>query len=408
MTNFQKWKSLTASLESPELFLDLSWYWAVSTALERRVYFGDLSRPHFCNMFLLFVGPPAVGKGTSMREATKLLHAFNYEDEKGVERQDPFTMQKEKLFKLLPDNLTFEKLVDILATSRARVFITGPQTAASYTAYHFALEELSSLLKRNKTEDVARFLLNLYDGEPFSYATKHHGAYTLKNCCLGFIAGTQVDFIRKAEADGLLGEGLFSRFIIAYERQPRQRVFDYPPLSEEQTAHKKALQLWLKQLSKLKGRIVLSDTTSAHLQRWWEKEAEYLSQYAEGKLANYFARRKDQVKRLAAAMHFSESISLEIPQERFDEAADLLRRLESSVIRLVNQTGRNQLYPIAERLVRDIAFAGPAGRTRAQVMAFLLPEMDFNEAEGLLEMLVTSNRINTNGSHYYATQTSNQ
>lgn len=400
MTNFQKWKSLTQALESPEIFLDLSWYWAVSTALERRVYYGDLARPQFCNMFLLFVGPPAVGKGTALREATKLLHAFNYTDEKGLEREDPFTLTKEKLFKLLPDNLTFEKLVDILARSPARAFITGPQTAASYTAYHFALEELSSLLKRNKTDDVARFLLNLYDGEPFQYATKHHGSYTLKNCCLGFIAGTQVDFIRKAEADGLLGEGLFSRFIIAYERAPRQRVFDYPPLTEEQSLQKKSLQIWLRELSKIKGRILVSEETGLHLQSWWEKEAEYLSQYAEGKLANYFARRKDQVKRLAAAMHFSESLTMEIPRERFDEAADLLRRLESSVIRLVNQTGRNQLFPIGERLVRDIQFAGPAGRTRAQVMGFLLPEMDFNEAEGLLEMLVTSNRIDFNGSVY--------
>ena len=400
MTNFQKWKSFTQALESPEIFLDLSWYWAVSTALERRVYYGDLARPQFCNMFLLFVGPPAVGKGTALREATKLLHAFNYTDEKGVEREDPFTLTKEKLFKLLPDNLTFEKLVDILARSPARAFITGPQTAASYTAYHFALEELSSLLKRNKTDDVARFLLNLYDGEPFQYATKHHGSYTLKNCCLGFIAGTQVDFIRKAEADGLLGEGLFSRFIIAYERAPRQRVFDYPPLTEEQQLQKKALQVWLRELSKIKGRILVTDQTGLHLQDWWEKEAEYLSQYAEGKLANYFARRKDQVKRLAAAMHFSESLTMEIPRERFDEASDLLRKLESSVIRLVNQTGRNQLFPIAERLVRDIQFAGPAGRTRAQVMGFLLPEMDFREAEGLLEMLVTSNRIDFNGNIY--------
>lgn len=400
MTNFQKWKSFTQALESPEIFLDLSWYWAVSTALERRVYYGDLARPQFCNMFLLFVGPPAVGKGTALREATKLLHAFNYTDEKGVEREDPFTLTKEKLFKLLPDNLTFEKLVDILARSPARAFITGPQTAASYTAYHFALEELSSLLKRNKTDDVARFLLNLYDGEPFQYATKHHGSYTLKNCCLGFIAGTQVDFIRKAEADGLLGEGLFSRFIIAYERAPRQRVFDYPPLTEEQSLQKKSLQVWLKELSKIKGRILVSDLTGLHLQSWWEKEAEYLSQYAEGKLANYFARRKDQVKRLAAAMHFSESLTMEIPRERFDEAADLLRKLESSVIRLVNQTGRNQLFPIAERLVRDIQFAGVTGRTRAQVMGFLLPEMDFREAEGLLEMLTTSNRIDFNGTTY--------
>ena len=401
MTNFQKWKALTSAIESPDLFLDLAWYWAVGTALERRVYYGDLTRPQFCNPFLLLVGPPAVGKGTAMREALKLLHAFHYENEKGIGRIDPITGEKQHLFLKLPDTLTFEKLVEIFAHKDAvRSHIISPTAAISYTAFHFALEELSALLKKNKTDDVARFLLNLYDGEPFQYSTKHHNSYTLKNCCLSFIAGTQVDFIRKAEQDGLLGEGLFSRFIIAYAQQPRQRVFDYPPLDDTQKAYKKDLQLWLAGLGKLRGRITFSDETAAYLQRWWELEAEHLSQYADSKLANYFARRKDQVKRLAAAMHFSESTELVIPQATFHEAASLLRRLESSVIRLVNQTGRNQLYPIAERLVSDIKLAGPAGRTVAQVMCYLLPEMDKPEADNLLDMLVKANRIKFDGMTY--------
>ena len=406
MTNFQKWKSLTSAIESPDLFLDLAWYWAVGTALERRVYYGDITRPQFVNPFLLLVGPPAVGKGTAMREALKLLHAFHYENEKGISKIDPITGEKQHLFLKLPDTLTFEKLVEIFAHKDAvRSLIISPTAAISYTAYHFALEELSALLKKNKTDDVARFLLNLYDGEEFQYSTKHHGSYRLKNCCLSFIAGTQVDFIRKAEQDGLLGEGLFSRFIIAYASTPRQRVFDYPPLTDEQKTYRKELQLWLAGLSKLKGKIDFEPTTAAYLQRWWELEAEHLSQYTESKLANYFARRKDQVKRLAAAIHFSESTSFTIPQACFEEAASLLRRLETSVIRLVNQTGRNQLYPIGERLVSDIKLSMPKGRSVAQVMAYLLPEMDKQEADNLLSMLVAARRIVFDGATYKLNET---
>ena len=33
-------------------------------------------------------------------------------------------------------------------------------------------------------------------------------------------------------------------------------------------------QLWLQQLSKIKGRIIVTDATATHLQNWWEKEAE--------------------------------------------------------------------------------------------------------------------------------------
>jgi len=403
MTNFQKWKELTSALESPDIFLDLSWYWAVATALERRVFYGDLSRPQFCNMFLLLVGPPAVGKGTSMREATKLLHAYPYQDDKGIGRKDPLTLEDEKLFRNLPDTLTFEKLIEIFADKKApRAIILGPQSAISYTAFHFALEELSALLKKNKTDDVARFLLNLYDGEPFQYATKHHGSFVLKNCCLGFIAGTQVDFIRKAEQEGLLGEGLFSRFIIAYATTPRQRVFDYPPLTDEQKAHKSTLQLWLKGLSKLRGRVTFSEDTGRYLQHWWETEATHLAQYNDGKLANYFARRKDQVKRLAAARHFSESTEMEISLESFEWAASLLRTLEGSVIRLVNQTGRNTLYPIGERLVSFVRLAADRGRSAGEVMGFLLPEMEFKEAEDILKMLTAAGRLKFDGMKYKA------
>ena len=402
MTNHEKFRFFTSALESPDSFIDLAWWWAVSTALERRVHYGDLSRPQFCNMYVLFVGPPAVGKGTAMREAANLLHAFPYRDAKGNVRINPVTATPELLFKQLPDALTFEKLVEVLAKLPPKEYITGPNSATHYTASHFLLEELSSLLKRNKTEDVARFLLTLYDGQPFEYATKHHGTYVIRNSSLAFIAGTQVDFIRKAEQDGLLGEGLFSRFIICYERQPRQRVFDYPALTDEQKAYKKELQVWLHGLSKIKGQVTVSAETSEWLQKWYEEEAVHLASYNESKLANYFSRRKDQVKRLAAAMNFSESVDLMIPLHCFESSIAVLRRFESSVIRLANQTGRNQLYPVAERLISDIKLAGQAGRSLASVMGFLLPEMDFPEAENLIKQLQQAGRIKFDGSKFTA------
>jgi len=160
MTNFLKWKSLTSALESPDLFLDLSWYWAVATALERRVFYGDLSRPQFCNMFLLLVGPPAVGKGTAMREATKLLHAFPFVDDKGIGRKDPITLEDEKLFRNLPDTLTFEKLIEIFADKKApRAIILGPQSAMSYTGLRYWRSFLASrylVALRRPEGEVAR------------------------------------------------------------------------------------------------------------------------------------------------------------------------------------------------------------------------------------------------------------
>ena len=400
MTNLQRWQLFTAELESPDIFLDLVFHWAVGTALERRIYYGSAGRKHHCNPFTLLIGPPAVGKGTAMRAACSLLDAFYFEDENGRRRKDPITLQDEKLFLQLPDTLTFERLIELIAKTPDRVIITGPKTAEGGKGFYFALEELSSLLKKNKTEDVGRFLINGYDGEPFRYSTKHHGDHTIKNYNISFIAGTQVDFIRKLESEGLAGEGLLSRFLIAYAREPRKRVFDYPPLTQDQRTAQHELREWLKSISKLRGTITLTQPVNDFMQAWYENESEHLNQYADSKLANYFARRKDQVKRLAAAIHFRESSSLEIPVEPFQEAASLLRLLESSVIRLVNQTGRNALYPIAERLIAYVKQAGPDGKSHAMVMGFLMPEMDYPEAEKTIKMLIEAGRISYDGKLY--------
>ena len=390
MTNYQKWKSLTSALESPDLFLDFAWWFAVNTSLERRVHYGDPARPQYLNLYILFVGPPAVGKGSAMREADRLLSAYPFQDPKGNFRKDVVTGETEALFPKLPDTTTFESLCEVLARANPKTIIIDEKTAKSYVAYRFQLEELSSLLRRNKADDVARFLLNLYDGEPYTYKTKHHGTFIIKNCSLAFIAGTQVDFIRRAESDGLLGEGLFSRFLVVYETQKRHSLFDYPELTDEQKGYKKDLQLWLRGLSKLTGRIILEPPVAAFLQAWYEKEDTYMERFADSKLALYFARRKDQVKRLAAAIHFSESADLTIPLPAFEQAIDIMRRLENSVIKLTRSTGRNPLFNISEQLLAYLRL-GP--KTNPEVMNFLMSDMELPEALNMLQMLQQSNRI---------------
>ena len=43
MTNHQRWKLYTEALESPDIFLDLAWYWAVGTALASASLAGDFT-----------------------------------------------------------------------------------------------------------------------------------------------------------------------------------------------------------------------------------------------------------------------------------------------------------------------------------------------------------------------------
>ena len=395
MTNLEKWRALTSQLETPANFVDLAWYAAVLTALERRVFYGDPSRPHFINGFFLFVGKPALGKGTIMREAAKLIsRGLAPKNEAGGYDKDPITGEKRRLFQQMPDTVTFEQLISVIAKS-TKVFKhtapSGETKAEAHASVYFHLEELSSLLKPSKSEDVARFLLQMYDCAPYTYSTKHHGTYVLKQPCLNFMAGTQVDYIRKAEQSGLLGEGLFSRFIICYEKDKRQSVFEFGDLSDEQKRYQEELSVWLANLSTLYGSLKYADdTVSVAMQQWCEAEDKYLSAYGDGKLSNYFARRKDHVKRLAAAIHFSDSRDMSITLPPFREASAMCRRLESTVIQLASLTGRNALFPLQERILALIE-SGP--KTNAEVMEALRADANLVEVNDILRLLVECKKI---------------
>ena len=46
--------------------------------------------------------------------------------------------------------------------------------------------------------------------------------------------------------------------------------------------------------------------------------------------------------------------------------------------------------------------AGPDGKSHAMVMGFLMPEMDYPEAEKTIKMLIEAGRIKYDGSKYTA------
>ena len=398
MTNKQKWDSVTEALESPQIFIDLSWYFTISAALQRRVWFGNYNRAMFSNMYVLFVAPPATGKGTAAREGAKLLNKYALPGPDGKPLIDPETKEPRMLFTVLPDAVTFEKLVHLIAHCTQTVNAT-PEIVYAHASAYFALEELSSLFRRQKAEDVCRFLLNMYDCVPFKYDTKNAKTSTIKNGCLSLIACTQLDFMRKAENDGLLGEGLFSRMLIAYAERTRQVRFHYADLTAEQLQHQKDLQLWTKELHKLYGQVQYDSSVHDWLEAWWKDEREYLAQYQDGKLAEYFSRRKDQVIKLAIAHHFSENLNLHIDLKSFEFSAGLTRDLEPGVVKIARRTGRNAAFPIHERL---IAYCKKP-RSNMEVMDFLSSELDLTESLNTLVQLQQTGRIAQQGDIWQAT-----
>lgn len=389
MTNLEKWQLLTSDLEAPQNYIDFVWYFTISSALERRVFFGDPERPLFCNQYLLLVGPPGIGKGTSMREGKRLLQRYPLTDPNGTPLFDR-EKQPRALFHSFSDSITFEALVWDMVECTKAIYKPDGGIAAQAAGY-FLLEELSSLFRKNKSEDVARLLLNLYDCIDYEYRTRTKSTARIRKGCLNLIAGTTMDFVRTAEQSGMLGEGLFSRTLIIYADAPRHIRFSYANLSAEQKLAQASLQDWLRDLSKLYGRIEIPPETNDWLESWWAKEYEHLAAFSDDKLMNFFSRRKVQVHKLAAAIHYSEHKVLSpIPIPTWELAAHKVRSLEDNIIKIARRTGRSQTYSIQERLVQFIC---QQPRTHMEVVDFLSPNLQYQEIISMLEGVQASGKV---------------
>lgn len=390
-TNFELWSFVTKDLGAPPVFLQFAFYAGVSIALERRVFYGTLDRPLFVNNYTLLVGPAAVGKGQSLREMRSILRLLPRTDAQGnpvVDRKSAGEFVP--LFHALPDTSTFEQIVADMAMCRVSIKRPDDGTIYEHASGYLALEELSSLLRLNKADDVARLLLNLYDCEEFSYHTKKSGCYKIRNGCFNLLAGTTVDFLAKAEQNGLVGEGLTSRMLIVHaDRRPFDK-FEQNSLSPEQLEARQTLAKHFYRLGHLFGQIRYGPGCLEWLEEWWTEEYKHLS-ILDTRLQNYFSRRKLAMLKLAAAVHFSESFELEIKLPTFQFVAKQLRLLEDPVIQLARRAGRNVSYGVVERFLNRLERV--KRMSIAEVIEHLSSDMQMPEITETLVMLQESKQL---------------
>jgi hypothetical protein len=386
---------MTSDLGAPKVFLDFCLYAATAVALERRVFYGQLDgRPWFINNYMLLVGPAGVGKGQSLREVKRVLSMFPMMDG-GEPVLDNKTGEPVPLFYSLSDTMTFEHIVLCLATEK-RAHVKPDQSVYQHTSAYVILEELSSLLRVNKSDDVARLLLNLYDCEQYEYKTKRSGSYTIKNGCFNLLAGTTVDFLAQAEKNGLAGEGLMSRFMLVYADTRQFDRFFQSEMSAAQKEAQREVATHLFKLSQLFGQLTIGDHALEYLEEWWKSEQAHLASFGDPKLDNFFTRRKAHVMKLAAAIHFTEEFSLEISIEAFQKATMMVRELEEPVIKMLRHAGgKNLAYSIGERLLSRLARQGRM--THGQVVDFLHTDLDFQQAQNLLQTLQQSGKMTKDG-----------
>jgi hypothetical protein len=335
ITNWRRWQSYTDGLASPQNYIDWGFVYLITASLQRRVWLPPAHSKLFPNIYPILVGPPGVGKGMLIRRVSELLrhHKIEFQEfNKPKNEQEAIliarlkeTMKTEEkenqqgdLIPLLPDAITYEALVKNMASAIGRVnyHVTDKDgkeqmKIATYSALAACLEELESLIRKNKSDSLMTFLIQAYDcGDEYKYETKGQGKDRILNICLNFLAGTNPDFIKEMFDEKIVSSGFSSRVHFIYATKNRKSVCFLPELTAAQEDDKLHLLKHIQDLTKLFGQMVFGPGVQDYLVDWWarfEKTPDMCGSKSP-RLAGYRSRRNIHTMKLAMAFHYMERL----------------------------------------------------------------------------------------------------
>lgn len=247
------------------MFIKWTAIWAVSAALERRVFTITARSALFPNLFVLLVSPPGVGKSAILEPTLDMMHAT-------------------RKLKLAPDDVTNASLIDALAAS-AQIKQYGTEVweyaSLATCAPEFGVFMSSHDLKFMSTLSV------LFDNKKIFTETRRtrDEQIEIHNPSMTLLAGTQPAFLQSFLPEEAWGQGFMARVIMVYSG-----TFTPVPLfGNLGKINHKELQKSYERLCDIHGEMKWTRGAQERIELWYNGGCQPIPQNS--RLANYNTRR---------------------------------------------------------------------------------------------------------------------
>lgn len=401
-TNREQWLHLTDHLPSPDIYREIAWLFTVNAALQRRVWIGNYElEALFPVLFIVLVGPPAVGKGATLGRVSDLVSYHKFRPKANQEVWDELHKNKELPLLLPngPDATTYEGLLANMSQSNRMVEInlpgkSKPKREAQQNIV-LILEEWKSLLRRTGKNTVqtttSDFLLNVFDCKPYAYRPKHGPPDVLPNPSLSFIAGCVPEYIVEIANLGIFSDGLMSRTLLVFAEKPRPTRFFRKRITDTQLASRKVLLNRVKYLSTISGELSISPEAEEYMENWHARTYATELKYSHPQFQHYLGRRPVHLIKFACGIHFSDKDNFILDLDDFKKAIALLSEIEEPMRRHYHQYGSNPKMAQSGAVLRTIRDYNSAGL--ATIADYHGANLEIKEIEEILEFLVLTKKI---------------
>ncbi len=405
MTNLKAWRILNSDNPAPANFIDACFYFMISAALERRAWQGIMERkPLFFNTYDVLVGPPGVGKSYAMDTVKEFLHmlinpdapktpkvpqsALNAVDITNILAGDIIKHddEPEYILNFSADASSYEALVRRMV-QKTNSCVDEAGLPYAHNSMAAIIDEFTSLFTRDSltTKD---FLLSMYSCGKYKKDTIKHGLQVIHNPCFSLLSGTTPSRIVESKDINILDDGFAARTFFIYGSANR---FDPPirqkPYTGEQLACRDQIFGHLMKLTKYYGGI---DFTDAAVE-WLEDRKNTPRGNKSWLLDGYYVRKILHLRKLAGLVTFSEDAKPKIiPIEAVHFAAHILHQWEKQMHKAFSDVGRNELAPVANRIV-DLCREAPL--LEEELLLQFYNEVTGQQLELILQDLVKQGRL---------------
>ena len=357
------------------------------------------------NNYMLFVAEPGIGKSMIVGSIKKaMLRQTIGTAESGSK---PST---KLLYPISADSTSFEAFVNFTAENTQTVTRkplangTAPKIERYYySSPCFILDEAASIFDK-EAHKMATFLLegwtctDLYVRRTISRQTDE-----IHNMCLNLIGGIQPGKLIELSRVAILDNGFSRRCLIVYGERNRFRT-DHIEHSASQAGAFVDVCNHIKTLHKLFGEVTMTPEAKAWMRQKFVTDEPVISNTSEY-LKYYYPTKPVHIKKMAMAIHFSDSTDMTIGVEPFEIAWDYLASIESDMH--MAYTGiRDERGTVLNRIKHLLrASKDPDGLGSDELYPDLVDIVSYENLLPTLADLVRAGQlIQTRNSKYIATQ----
>jgi Protein of unknown function (DUF3987) len=339
-------------LEAPINYKMWSGLSIIASSLKKNVYITRGFYKIYANQYIILVGPPGIGKGTSINPAIGLV-------------------KRSGTANYLSDRITAEKILMKLEQGFPHTVIQTPTQQQQTQQVTFTTNDSTATIISTElpiflgtSEWLIPLLCELWEKGEFSYETKTKGSVSATGLCVSLFGACVPDYIRNLSKDStaFISSGFSSRCIFVFANE-RGNPIPWPEINGNLTGLENNLIDDLKVINNLHGEFKL---TKEAMKLWNEFYANSISpnEFESDIVSNFRARMVSHVIKLSMCLSVSEKDDLIITKTNLYNSMSIIEDIRKKLDIAFRSVGESPLAVAQDRILRYIQTQGLVNRSK--------------------------------------------